>query len=68
MPLNVNSDVHAPFEHACPAGQAAPQPPQLFASFLVSVSQPSACLSALQSAKPVLQSPVHTPLVQARET
>lgn len=44
--------------HTCP------QLPQLFTSPIKSTSQPSASLSALQSAKPVSQSPVQTPAVQ----
>src|SRR5437762_3128532 len=40
------------------------QPPQLLASLMVLISQPSASLLLLQSAKPVLQAPLHTPAAQ----
>src|SRR5579883_1008055 len=38
-----------------------PQAPQLFASLVILISQPSVCLLLLQSAKPLLQSPLQTP-------
>jgi len=53
--------LHAPPEHTRPAGQAAPQTPQLALSVRVLTSQPSAAL-ALQSAKPAAQAAMaHTP-------
>jgi hypothetical protein len=44
--------------------QAVPHPPQLFASFVVLISQPSLCLLPLQSTHGLTHVPLHTPLVQ----
>ena len=46
--------------------QAEPQPPQLFGSAPVEISQPSVSLSALQSEKPVLHAPSQIPPAQSR--
>src|SRR4051794_40030432 len=43
-----------------------PHAPQLFTLVFVLISQPSDCLFALQSAKPAVQVPLHTPLPQDR--
>jgi hypothetical protein len=44
--------------------QTMPQPPQLLVLVATFVSQPSVCLLPLQSAKPAVQAPLHTPEVQ----
>jgi hypothetical protein len=49
-----HDDVQVPFTHVWPEAHAFPQVPQLFASVLVLISQPSAGF-LLQSAKPALQ-------------
>jgi hypothetical protein len=43
------------------AEQTVPQPPQLFGSVDVVISQPSLCLLVSQSAVPAMQFPLHTP-------
>src|SRR6478672_3071151 len=48
------------------AGQTLPQAPQLLGSVLRFVSQPSISLAPLQSAKPLAQAPLQTPLAQVR--
>jgi len=45
--------------------QTFPHEPQLFGSVDMATSQPSVCLFPLQSAKPVLQAPLHNPPVHA---
>src|SRR4051812_42229008 len=64
----------APFtvEQTLPQPAAAPWPPFVvppgpqFVTLNVETSHPSASLSLLQSAKPALQSPLHTPPTQVR--
>lgn len=46
------------------AEQTMPQPPQLLVLVATFVSQPSLCLLPLQSAKPAVQAPLHTPEAQ----
>src|SRR5438876_948084 len=57
--------LQAPLTHATDdrlfVEQTIPQPPQLLGSLLRLVSQPSDCLSPLQSAKPLLHAPLHDP-------
>src|SRR6478752_6534816 len=60
-PVKVSSATHLPFEHDSPLAHLVLQVPQLSGSVWVLISQPSACLSRLQSAKPVLQVPSQTP-------
>ena len=48
--------------------QTVPQPPQLLVELAMLSSQPSASLLLLQSAKPGLQAPLHTPPPHARVT
>src|SRR5579883_1685929 len=64
----LQAPVQAPLEQTGVAmllfEQTSPHPPQSFRFDAVPVSQPSVCLLPLQSAKPALQAPVQTPLVQ----
>jgi hypothetical protein len=50
-----------PALHIVEIGQTCPQVPQLLELFMRLISQPSACLLALQSAKPAAQVPLQTP-------
>ena len=47
--------------------QEIPQPPQFATSVLTLVSQPSTRRSALQSANPPEQAPLHTPAAHVRD-
>jgi hypothetical protein len=66
-------DVHWPFSHAREATlvpeQARPQPPQLFTSLVLVVSQPSSAAGAagrVQLLEPALHPDTHNPPLQAR--
>jgi hypothetical protein len=67
-------EVHVPLQLPLPHVRVAmllfehtvPQPPQLFASVTVLISQPSVRLLLLQSAKPALQLPLQSPAAQVR--
>jgi hypothetical protein len=54
-------------EAILPVEHADPQPPQCAALVLRLISQPSLCLSPLQSPKPALQVPLQVPALQVGE-